>query len=99
MSWYQIGRDGVTLHIHAQPGAKRTELAGLYGDCIKVRLASPPVDGKANECLIEFLAERLGVKRGQVTLTRGLSSRRKTVFVAAAGLQPASLLGAAGEKT
>jgi uncharacterized protein len=93
LNWYQINRDGVTIAIHVQPGARRTELAGLYGDCVKVRLASPPVDGKANACLIEFLARRLGVKRSQVTITRGLSSRRKTVFVAAAGLQPAVLLG------
>lgn len=98
MNWYQIGRDGVTLQIQVQPGAKRTEVAGLYGDCLKLRLASPPVDGKANECLIEFLAERLGVKRGQVKITRGPSSRRKNVFVAVAGLQPASLLAKDGEK-
>jgi uncharacterized protein (TIGR00251 family) len=98
LSWYQIGRDGATIQIQAQPGAKRTEVAGLYGDCLKVRLASPPVDGKANECLIEFLAERLGVKRGQVTITRGLSSRRKNVFVAAAGFQPTALLEKDGEK-
>ena len=92
MNWYQTGRDGVTIHIHAQPGAKRTEVVGLYGDCMKVRLASPPVDGKANECLIEFLARRLGVKRAQITISRGMSSRRKSVFVAATGLQPAALL-------
>lgn len=99
MSWYQIGRDGVTIQIRAQPGAKRTEVAGVYGDCLKVRVASPPVDGKANDCLIEFLARRLGVKRGQVAITRGLGSRRKNVFVATAGFQPADLLGIDGEKT
>jgi uncharacterized protein len=98
LSWYQIGRAGVTIQIRAQPGAKRTEVAGLYGDCLKLRLASPPVDGKANECLIAFLAERLGVKRTQVTITRGLSSRRKTVFVAVARFQPAALLEEDGEK-
>jgi len=92
LSWYQSGPDGLTLHVHAQPGAKRTEVAGLYGDSVKVRLASPPVDGKANECLIEFLARRLVVKRAQITIARGTNSRRKTVFVAASGLQPASLL-------
>lgn len=92
MSWYQIGRDGVRLQIQAQPGAKRTEVAGLYGDCIKVRLASPPVDGKANECLVRFLAQRLGVKRNQLTITRGLSSRRKTVLVEAVDIRPAALL-------
>jgi uncharacterized protein (TIGR00251 family) len=96
LSWYQAGRDGVTIHIHAQPGAKRTEVVGLHGDCVKVRLASPPVDGKANECLIEFLARRLGVKRAQITISRGMSSRRKSVFVAATGLQPAALLEPVG---
>jgi len=98
LSWYQSGGDGVAIHVHAQPGAKRTEVAGLYGDCVKVRLASPPVDGKANECLIEFLARRLGVKRSQVTIVRGMSSRRKHVFVAAAGLRPEVLLEKDGEK-
>jgi len=98
LSWYQICGDGVTIRIRAQPGAKRTEVAGLYGDCLKVRLASPPVDGKANDCLIEFLAQRLGVKRGQVAITRGLSSRRKNVFVATAGFQPAALLENDGER-
>ncbi len=98
MSWYQTGGGGVTIHVHAQPGAKRTEIAGLHGDCLKLRLASPPVDGKANECLIEFLAGRLGVKRAQVKITRGLSSRRKTVFVAIAEFRPAALLAKGGEK-
>ena len=99
MSWYQSGGEGLTIHIHAQPGAKRTEIAGLHGECLKLRLASPPVDGKANECLIEFLARRLGVKRNQVSIIRGLSSRRKTVFVAVPGLKPEGLLEEGGEKT
>ena len=97
MSWYQIGRGGVSIQIQAQPGAKRTEIAGLYGNCLKVRLASPPVDGKANECLIEFLAKRLSVHRDRVTITRGLSSRRKIVFVAVAGFQPTALFEKNGE--
>ncbi len=92
MNWYQFNRDGLSIHIHAQPGAKRTEVAGLHGDCVKLRLASPPVDGKANACLIEFIARRLGVKKSQVSITRGTSSRRKTVCVAGAGLDPAVLL-------
>ena len=96
MNWYELRRDGVAIQVHAQPGAKRTEIAGLHGDCIKVRLASPPVDGKANACLIEFLARCLGVKRNQVSITRGTSGRRKTVFVAVAGLPPAILLEQAG---
>ena len=92
MNWYRIGRDGVSLQVQAQPGAKRTEVGGLQGDFIKVRLASPPVDGKANECLVRFLAQRLGVKKSQVTITRGLSSRRKTVLVETMKFEPAALL-------
>jgi uncharacterized protein (TIGR00251 family) len=92
LNWYEQKRDGVAIHVHAQPGAKRTEIAGLHGDCVKVRLASPPVDGKANACLIEFLARRLGVKRSEVSITRGTSARRKTVFVAVSGLEPTILL-------
>jgi uncharacterized protein (TIGR00251 family) len=98
LSWYRIGCDGVTLQVQAQPGAKRTETAGLHGDCVKVRLASPPVDGKANERLIEFIAERLQVKRSQVTITRGLSSRRKTVLVQGAGIDPQVLLQLPADK-
>lgn len=92
MSWYRLNCDGVTIQVHAQPGAKRTEVVGLHGDCIKVRLASAPVDGKANACLVEFLARRLGVKKSLLTITRGIASRRKAVFIAVPGLQPAVLL-------
>jgi uncharacterized protein (TIGR00251 family) len=98
LSWYRIGRDGVTLQVQAQSGAKRTEVAGLHGDCVKVRLASPPADGKANEHLIEFLAERLRVKRNQVKIIRGLSSRRKTVLVQGAAVDPQILLQSPGKK-
>lgn len=99
MSWYRTGGDGAAIQVHAQPGAKRTEVAGLYGGCLKVRLASPPVDGKANACLIEFLARRLGVSRSTIRITRGSNSRRKTVHVAAAGLRPAVLLEPENGKT
>ena len=99
MNWYRPGDDGVAIQVHAQPGAKRTEVAGLHGDCLKVRLASPPVDGKANACLIEFLANRLRVTRSKVRITRGASSRRKTVHIAVAGLQPEVLLDQADPGT
>jgi uncharacterized protein (TIGR00251 family) len=71
----------VRLTVHVQPGASRTEVAGTYGDAIKVRLEAPPVDGKANEALLSFLADQLGVSRRALTLVRGTSSRSKTVDV------------------
>lgn len=98
MNWHESSRDGVAIHIHAQPGAKRTEVVGLHGDCLKVRLASPPVDGKANDCLIAFLARRLGVKKSQVSIARGMNSRRKTVQVAAPGVRVDALLEPEGDR-
>ena len=70
---------GVRLTIHAQPRAALTQLAGLHGDAIKVRLSARPVDGAANEALVDFLADRLGVARAALRLTGGAAGRRKTV--------------------
>jgi uncharacterized protein (TIGR00251 family) len=69
------------LVVQVQPRARRSEVAGQHGDAIKVRLAAPPVDGAANEELVRFLAERLGVARRAVAITSGLTSRRKHVQV------------------
>jgi len=67
----------VRIRVHAQPGAKSTELAGLHDGALKVRVQAPPLEGRANEELIRFLAERLGVARSQITLIRGAKSRSK----------------------
>lgn len=69
------------ISLHVQPGARKTEIAGLHGEALKVRLAAPPVDGAANDALLRFLAERLGVARGAVALRAGATSRRKVVEV------------------
>ena len=67
--------------VWVQPRASRTEIAGRHGDDIKIRLAAPPVDGAANEALIRFLAEKLGVPRSAVSIVGGLSGRLKRVRV------------------
>lgn len=64
-----------------QPGASRSEFAGLHGDRIKVRLTARAVDGKANEALVEFLASHYGVPRRSVRIESGLKSRRKRVAI------------------
>ena len=71
----------LVLEVHVQPGAKRTERAGMHGGRIKIRLAAPPVDGKANEALVEFLAEEYGVPKRNVTIESGLTSRQKRVSI------------------
>jgi hypothetical protein len=76
------------LALHVQPGAKRTEVAGTHGDALKIRLAAPPVDGKANAELLRFLAAAFGVPRHAVTLLRGESSRQKTVRIEAPARRP-----------
>ena len=83
MTWLQVRREGLSLTLHIQPGAKKTEVAGPHGDALKIRLAAPPVDGKANAALIEFLADRLGVAKSTVVLKSGQASRRKVVEVVA----------------
>lgn len=81
-AWFRREAAGnLTLSLHIQPGAKKTEIAGLHGDALKIRLAAPPVDGKANECLIAFLAEELDVPRAQVELASGATSRRKRLRI------------------
>jgi len=64
------------------PGAARTEPVGLHGDALRVRLAARPIDGKANEVLLSWLASELGCPRRDVTLLRGPTSRRKHVALA-----------------
>jgi len=63
---------GVTLAVRAQPGAKRTAIVGIYGEGdaaqLKIAVQSPPVDGKANAALIEFLAETFGLARNRVEI-------------------------------
>jgi len=80
--WYRVAADGrITLTLHIQPGAKKTEFAGLHGDALKIRLAAPPVDGKANEALVKFIAETLGLAKSSVSLKSGQTSRRKVLEV------------------
>ena len=80
--WLRVAADGrITLTLHIQPGAKKTEFAGLHGDALKIRLAAPPVDGKANEALIKFVAETLKLPKSAVNLKSGQTSRRKVLEV------------------
>ena len=71
----------MTLELHVQPGASRSEFAGRHGDRIKVRLAARAVDGKANDALIEFLAVHYQVPKRNVRIVAGLKSRRKRVVI------------------
>ncbi len=82
MDWLVADGDGVVLRLHVQPGAKKTEVAGQHGDALKIRLAAPPVDGKANACLVAYLADLLGVAKSAVSVVSGESARAKRVRIA-----------------
>ncbi len=85
--WYRQAADGrITLTLHIQPGAKKTEIAGRHGDALKIRLAAPPVDGKANEALIRYIAEQLKLPKSAVSLKSGQTSRQKVLEVVGAEL-------------
>lgn len=71
------------LRVQVQPRASCDELAGIHAGALKVRLTSPPVDGKANAALIAFLAESFGVAKRQVTLLKGESGRAKQLRIQA----------------
>ena len=92
MDWFNRSGERLTLRLHVQPGAKKTEVAGLYGDCLKIRLAAPPVDGKANECLLRALSNWFDVPLRQVSLKSGETSRRKVVEISGNLKDPAELL-------
>ena len=74
---YDDSPEGVVLRIHVQPGAGRSAVVGRHGDALKVRVAAPPVDGRANTALVEFLATEFGLKPADVTLVSGATSRSK----------------------
>lgn len=78
-SWLRIAGDDAVLTLHIQPGAKRTEVAGVHGEALKIRLNAPPVEGKANEALIAYLARQLDIPRARVLLEAGQTSRAKRV--------------------
>ena len=75
-------RDGaLLLFLHLQPGAKKNEWVGEHGDRLKIRIAAPPVDGKANTVLRRFLADVFAVKVQAVQIEQGDSSRQKNVCI------------------
>lgn len=72
---------GVELHVWAQPGASTSEIVGLMGEALKVRIAAPAWEGRANAELLAFLAKALAIPKSQVALVRGQKARAKTVFI------------------
>lgn len=90
--WYRRDGEILTLTLHVQPGAKRSEIAGLHGSALKIRLAAPPIEGRANAALLEFVAGLFEVPLRNVQLRLGAQSRHKVVAVAGSKIEPERLL-------
>lgn len=90
--WFRRNGEVVTLTLHVQPGAKRSELVGLHGDALKIRLAAPPVEGRANDALLGFLGKLFDVPQRQIELRQGGQSRHKVVAITGSKVMPESLL-------
>jgi hypothetical protein len=69
------------VSLYIQPGAAKTQIAGMHDGLIKVRVAAPPVDGAANQALVEFVAKRLDIPKSRVRVVSGLTSRRKVLEI------------------
>ncbi|MEG6585971.1 DUF167 domain-containing protein [Dendrosporobacter sp. 1207_IL3150] len=82
--------DGVSLKVRVQPRASRNMIAGLFGDCLKIHLSTPPVDGAANQACIEFIAAVFDVPRSRVTISSGHKNRIKNIKIM--GIDKASLI-------
>lgn len=92
VDWIRPQGDGVVLTLHIQPGAKKNEVAGIHGEALKIRLAAPPVDGKANAALLAFVADTLQVAKARVSLVSGQTSRAKRVAVEGVAVSTAQAL-------
>jgi uncharacterized protein len=79
--WMKSHAKGSVLSLHIQPGASRNEVSGEHGDRLKIKIKGAPKDGEANECLVEFLSEILGVTKSGIHLLSGESSRQKQILV------------------
>ena len=81
MNFARVTDDGVALDVLVQPRASRPRLGPVHGDRVKVAVSAPPVDGEANAAVIELIAKAFGVSRSAVAVTKGQTSRRKTLAI------------------
>lgn len=86
-AWCSLVPGGVRLAVQIQPNAKKTEVVGVLDDALKIKLAAQPIEGKANEALVKWLAGALGIARSAVTLTHGQTNKKKLLEVAGVTLE------------
>lgn len=73
--------DGCTLAVRVHPGARRNNIAGLHAGAVKISITAPPTDGRANDALILFIAELLGVPQARISIVSGANNRSKALRI------------------
>jgi len=81
MEWMNEISGGIELHLRVIPRASKNVIQGLHDGALKIRLTTPPVDGKANQALVKFLSKTLKISKTQIKLTQGETSRNKTLRI------------------
>ena len=79
--WYQVKNNNLFFKVHVQPKAKKNAVIGTHGDALKIAIKAPPLEGKANKALVEFLAKLLGKKRNEISIESGMKSRDKIICI------------------
>lgn len=90
--WYEYKNNVIRLNLYIQPGAKTTEISGLYHGALKIRLNAPPVEGRANKVLIKYLSQCFGVPNRDIKLVRGEKSRKKIFEITNSLIDPSKLI-------
>jgi uncharacterized protein (TIGR00251 family) len=87
-AWCSALAGGVRLAVQITPNAKKTEVVGVLDDALKLKLQAQPIEGKANEALIKYLAKALAVPRSAIAITHGQAGRKKLIEIVSATLSP-----------
>ena len=87
-AWCSALPGGLRLAVQITPNARKTEVIGVLDDALKLKLQAQPIEGKANEALIKYLSGELGVPKSALTITHGLTSKRKLIEVVSSSLTP-----------
>lgn len=85
-AWCGPVPNGIRLFVQITPNAKKSEVIGVLDSALKIKLQAQPIEGKANEALVRFLADLLDVARSTVAITHGHTNKRKTIEIISPGL-------------
>jgi len=87
-----LGENSLNIQVQIQPGSSKDQIISLHNGRLKIKISAPPVDGKANQNLIEFIAKALGVSKSKIEIVKGRTSKLKTLKISGIDQQSFSLL-------